>query len=306
MRQAAVLIVLTKTEASRVSLLIKCKHRPRSFEKNNRILLVTMEIPPALRAGNASRKTSESKEFVSEVTQELNGAQQEVDVERYYEILYDAPNSALISAALGALIGGNLVFLLICRPQFFQLPLYVVALSTFHFMEYYVTAKYNSSRVSVDSFLFNNGKAYNIAHGVAMTEALIEWYCCPLSGKWRYVSMAGFVLAVFGQLVRSLAMIQAASNFSHVIVRSREPDHQLVQSGVYAFSRHPSYCGFFYWAVGLQILLLNPVSLLGFIVVLWRFFNSRIQDEEAHLIVFFGKDYVHYRERIPTRIPFIA
>lgn len=69
----------------------------------------------------------------------------------------------------------------------------------------------------------------------------------------------------------------------------------LVTHGVYSFSRHPGYFGFFWWALGTQILLSNPVSLLLFSVVLWRFFNERISAEETYLIRFFGDDYVRPR-----------
>ena len=37
----------------------------------------------------------------------------------------------------------------------------------------------------------------------------------------------------------------------------------------------------------------------------WQFFHDRIPYEELHLERFFGKDYVDYRQRVPTRIPFI-
>ena len=43
--------------------------------------------------------------------------------------------------------------------------------------------------------------------------------------------------------------------------------------------RHPSYTGFFWWAVGLQILLGNALCVLVFAVVLWRFFWARIVGE---------------------------
>ncbi len=43
--------------------------------------------------------------------------------------------------------------------------------------------------------------------------------------------------------------------------------------------RHPSYAGFFYWALGTQLVLQNPVSFSFFLVVLWRFFHSRIKSK---------------------------
>lgn len=39
--------------------------------------------------------------------------------------------------------------------------------------------------------------------------------------------------------------------------------------------RHPSYAGFFYWALGTQMMLQNPVSFIGFAILLWRFFYQR-------------------------------
>ncbi|KAF3325791.1 Pentatricopeptide repeat-containing protein [Carex littledalei] len=40
--------------------------------------------------------------------------------------------------------------------------------------------------------------------------------------------------------------------------------------------RHPSYCGFFVWAIGTQFMLCNPISFIGFLLALWRFFSKRI------------------------------
>src|ERR1700721_2736574 len=89
--------------------------------------------------------------------------------------------------------------------------------------------------------------------------------------------MLGLFLVVMGQSFRSLAMIHASSNFSHQIAFQKEPTHTLVTSGVYALVRHPSYFGFFWWAVGLQVFMANPFSAAVFIAVLWRFFSERIR-----------------------------
>ena len=41
--------------------------------------------------------------------------------------------------------------------------------------------------------------------------------------------------------------------------------------------RHPSYAGFFYWALGTQLVLQNPVSFTLYLIILWRFFSRRIR-----------------------------
>lgn len=112
-------------------------------------------------------------------------------------------------------------------------------------------------------------------------------------------------MVIFGQYLRSAAMIHASDNFSHVIARQKLVGHKLVTSGVYSYFRHPSYAGFFYWALGTQFVLQNPITFCVYGFVLWRFFTKRIKGEEALLVRFFGDEYVQYRKRVGTYIPFV-
>lgn len=91
-------------------------------------------------------------------------------------------------------------------------------------------------------------------------------------------------------------MIQASTNFSHLVAHHKAEGHRLVKEGVYAYVsrynppgyvlifdhrwfRHPSYTGFFYWAVGTQMVLQNHICFIIFTVILWRFFYHRIKCE---------------------------
>jgi len=65
------------------------------------------------------------------------------------------------------------------------------------------------------------------------------------------------------------------------------------------------YFGYFWWGLGTQIVMGNPVCFVGYAVVLWRFFERRIGGEEELLVSFFGDEYVHYRKRTMVGIPFI-
>ena len=122
-------------------------------------------------------------------------------------------------------------------------------------------------------------------------------------------------------------MIHAGSNFNHLIQSKKKQGHVLVTGGIYKHLRHPSYFGFFWWGLGTQVVLGNTVCLVGYGVVLWRFFRRRIEsmlipfrglrrdllltggrsctEEETLLIGFFGIDYVRYRDRTRVGIPFI-
>jgi len=75
--------------------------------------------------------------------------------------------------------------------------------------------------------------------------------------------------------------------------------------GVYRWFRHPSYAGFFYWALGTQLVLQNPLTFVLFAILLWRFFYYRTRAEEKALVKFFGDDYINYRRRVGTKIPFV-
>lgn len=60
-------------------------------------------------------------------------------------------------------------------------------------------------------------------------------------------------MVVFGECLRKAAMLTAGSNFNHVVQNEKSETHTLVTSGVYAWFRHPSYVGWFYWSIGTQV-----------------------------------------------------
>ncbi|OBZ70302.1 Protein-S-isoprenylcysteine O-methyltransferase, partial [Grifola frondosa] len=219
------------------------------------------------------------------------------------------PNTPLAASTTSFLLGALFSFglLLFITGGFegswwstYQLGFFLAAWSAFHWGEFAVTAGWNPEKCSIDSFLLENGALYHVAHSVALLEYLITLYFKPSFKSHAYVSSAAL-----GQTLRSIAMIHAGSNFSHAVAHRKLESHVLVTNGIYKWFRHPSYTGFFYWALGTQLVLQNPVSFLFFMVVLWRFFYYRIKSEEVSLIRFFGDDYRRYRSAVGTKIPFI-
>ncbi|KAL5003427.1 Isoprenylcysteine carboxyl methyltransferase family-domain-containing protein [Aspergillus recurvatus] len=194
-----------------------------------------------------------------------------------------------------------------------RLPFFLSSLSLFHFLEYYVTAAHNTRYADISAFLLSsNGWAYNVAHSSAAIECLLGYIFYPHDSYFKFTAsvsgvkvqvVLGLLLMVLGQTVRTLAMAQAGSNFNHTVQVERKEGHTLVQHGVYSVLRHPSYFGFFWWGLGTQLVLGNVVCFVGYAVVLWKFFNSRIQREERFLIAFFGEEYVEYKKRSIVGIP---
>ncbi|KAF9247313.1 Isoprenylcysteine carboxyl methyltransferase family-domain-containing protein [Melanogaster broomeanus] len=228
--------------------------------------------------------------------------------------LGNIPNTPLAASTISFLLGalfslGVALFLQagLVAPWWatYQLGFFVAAWSGFHWGEFAVTAGWNLEKCSVDSFLLDNGAMYHIANGTALLEYLVTLYFRPSLKTHSYISVIGVLLAVAGQALRSSAMVHASTNFSHAVAFRKRDSHQLVTEGVYAWFRHPSYAGFFYWALGTQLVLQNPVSFVGFAIILWRFFYRRTRAEEKALVQFFGNEYEVYRRRVGTRIPFI-
>ena len=182
--------------------------------------------------------------------------------------------------------------------------LFFGSLSVYHCAEYATVVRYNPSMVTIDSFLVNQ-RSYIVAMAFAVAEYFSEAYLLPGLKGWAPLRWLGLAGMLFGEFFRKGALIQAGHNFTHQISDTEKRDnHELVTSGVYAFSRHPGYFGWFWWSISTQVLLCNPVATAVFTYVSWRFFRDRIPYEEWHLCRYFP-DYPAYRERVPTRIPFI-
>ncbi len=177
------------------------------------------------------------------------------------------------------------------------------------------------------AFLLDHSAGY----GVATAAGVVEHALGALAGL-RVAALhrsggalaAALLMAAGGQLLRSRAMIDGGRAFTHHIAEVRRRDHRLVREGAFRYAvgaqpcrhsrhrppvrrlmRHPSYAGFYLWAVGCQLVLGNVVCALAFALILHRFFSERIRAEEAILQRFFPGDYERYRRECPSGIPLV-
>ncbi|KAJ5788199.1 hypothetical protein N7457_003189 [Penicillium paradoxum] len=225
----------------------------------------------------------------------------------------------LLGTSFGLTASLTLFLSTVHETPLWRVPFFIASLSLFHFLEFYVTARYNTRYATVSAFLLSsNGWAYNVAHGSAVVECLVSHIFWPgqtvatrmlsvtepfFGSSVSLLLVGGFVLLLIGQVIRTIAMAQAASNFNHHVQSRHQEGHVLVKTGLYQYLRHPSYFGFFWWGLGTQLILGNIVCFVGYALVLWRFFSSRIKREEAYLISFFGDEYIEYRKTTPVGIP---
>jgi protein-S-isoprenylcysteine O-methyltransferase len=181
---------------------------------------------------------------------------------------------------------------------------YAVALCTFHLSEFFTTAIFNPTAVTAESFLVSHSTGYTAAALTSWTEFGIRFLFFP---RWNslVVALVGLLITAIAQTFRSLAMATAAESFNHMIQLSKKDTHVLVTHGIYSILRHPSYVGFYYWSVSMQLVLGNFLHAILFAVVSWSFFNRRIPFEEESLCKLFPDEYPAYVSRSWTGIPFI-
>lgn len=208
---------------------------------------------------------------------------------------YDPAKNDLVKiAAKSFALGGVFTAALIGELTYTITPLclYLQFLCIFHSLEFSITYLYNNSQTDDDSFILEDKEFHLIT-----VISIIEHFVSPFDS---HLQPLGLLLAILGQLIRTLSMRTAQESFNHYIQKSGKKTHTLVTNGVYKYIRHPSYFGFFIWFIGLELLLGNIVVLAVGAVILWRFFRDRIAYEEDYLVKFFGADYIKYRANTRT------
>ncbi|KAL7062794.1 hypothetical protein AAHC03_0844 [Spirometra sp. Aus1] len=184
--------------------------------------------------------------------------------------------------------------------------LYLCFLTFFHWSEFFVVTLTKPEAISVDLYMLNHSPEYLTAAAASFIEYALEIWLWPAkSTSFAFVNLLGLSLCIFGEVLRKVAMFTAARNFSHVVQHVRDTEHQLVRHGVYGWFRHPAYVGWFYWSLGTQLLLLNPICSIFYPLAAYTFFKGRIDSEEASLIRFFGDAYRRYQREVGTGLPFI-
>ena len=129
-----------------------------------------------------------------------------------------------------------------------------MVLALFHLSEYITTALSNPQNLSFDSFLVNHSIQYWAAMLASWLEyAAINYFFPGLKAGLGLVTYTGLVICLVGELIRKLAMLHAGRNFNHLVQSHKSREHKLVTTGIYAWSRHPSYLGWFLWSVGTQV-----------------------------------------------------
>jgi protein-S-isoprenylcysteine O-methyltransferase len=121
--------------------------------------------------------------------------------------------------------------------------------------------------------------------------------------SWPIVQVVGLVMMAIGIAIRSLAIIQLGRfHTPNVAIRT---DHQLLDTGLYRYVRHPSYFGAIVAFTGLALALDNWLSLALIAIATPCIYLYRMREEEAALAAAFGDAYRDYCARTKRLIPWL-
>lgn len=165
---------------------------------------------------------------------------------------------AVRSMFLGYVVGIAIVIFFTASPSWQMFGAYMAIIAMFHYTEFLAIAWTNPSTLSIDSFVLNHSISYGIAACSSWIEFIIERYYYPEMKMASSISYIGLILSISGEFLRKSAMFTAKHNFNHIVQSAKKRNHELITHGIYGIFRHPSYVGWFYWAIGTQVRRIMP------------------------------------------------
>jgi protein-S-isoprenylcysteine O-methyltransferase Ste14 len=114
---------------------------------------------------------------------------------------------------------------------------------------------------------------------------------------WRYF---GLLLCVAGIIVRLLALKALGKQFSAYV--TLQPDHRLVQHGIYAIIRHPLYLSLLLLPAGVALVFASYLA-LPILLLAAAFVFDRIRKEERLLATHFPTEFDRYKLRTRRLVP---
>jgi len=141
----------------------------------------------------------------------------------------------------------------------------------------------------------------SIAAGLLVTgihaagiDSIVIWPL-PEEGNGFWLTLAGFIGATAGAVLTVYASSDMGRRW-RVGVPDQAPD-TLVTSGLFRFSRNPTFAGMLMIALGLAVAVPADLMVLA-AFAFWVACEVQVRDEEAFLLSAFGNEYHDYMARV--------
>lgn len=120
---------------------------------------------------------------------------------------------------------------------------------------------------------------------------------------WNTLFIIGSIVASSGLIIRITSIIKLKQLFTYTVAKLE--NHELIETGLYKYIRHPGYLGQLIIFLGTSICLSNWASMIIMIIPVLAGYLNRMNVEEKFMIKELGQKYVDYRKRTKRLIPMI-
>ncbi len=151
----------------------------------------------------------------------------------------------------------------------------------------------------------DRGTANQIIWSIYLTQLSVlaeaTYFRCPESVSWSALTTIALVLMVSGLAIRTWAVFTLGRYFTWHI--ATQENQTVIQTGPYAFVRHPGYFGAFLTYASTALFLKTWFSFVLSLIALLFAFLRRIYYEEKKLKLDLGSQYDFYCMRVKRFIP---
>jgi protein-S-isoprenylcysteine O-methyltransferase Ste14 len=120
---------------------------------------------------------------------------------------------------------------------------------------------------------------------------------------WDTFFAIGMVLVAMGLMFRVHSIVTLKQFFTYSVAKVE--NHQIVETGLYKFIRHPGYLGQLIVFIGISTAISNWLSILVMMVPITFGYLYRMKVEEKFMVEQFGEDYLRYQGRTKRIIPLL-
>jgi len=120
---------------------------------------------------------------------------------------------------------------------------------------------------------------------------------------WNTFFIIGAILAIIGLIIRIKSILTLKKHFTYTVTTIE--NHELIETGIYKFIRHPGYLGQLIVFTGISTMMSNWLSIMLMIIPVFIGYFYRITIEEKFMTNQLGQKYLNYQKRTKRLIPFI-
>ena len=120
---------------------------------------------------------------------------------------------------------------------------------------------------------------------------------------WNTFFTIGMFLFVIGLMIRIHSILTLRRFFTYSVAKLE--NHEIIETGLYKFIRHPGYLGQMLIFLGISISMSNWLSILAMMIPISHAYLYRIKVEERFMFEQLGENYLNYQSQTKRLFPMV-